>query len=96
MTDKPKINPHRRLPAINWSCVVELDGREQIAEVCLAFDPKTGFAREVAITGLGKSGTHLDLVLHQISIGLSRMLQWRDPDTGKPVKDAIRLHPIES
>lgn len=76
------MNPNRRLPALNWTCHVAVNDRVHSVDVCLAFDPETGEPREVAMTGLGKAGTHLDLAMHKLSIGLSRLMQYRDPETG--------------
>lgn len=44
-----------------------------------------GLPREVVFEGRGKIGQGIDLLLHDLSIKVSRILQGRDPITGEPV-----------
>jgi hypothetical protein len=76
-----------RFKCLNWE--IELEGGigslgetvKHAAIVSLAFDEK-GRTREVVFEGRGKIGQGIDLLLHDLSIQLSRILQERDPTTG--------------
>lgn len=52
-------------------------------EVSLAYHPKTKELHEVAFVGRGKIGHGLDLILQDLGIKLSRIIQGRDPETGE-------------
>ncbi len=46
-----------------------------------------GVLHEVVIEGRGKIGQGKDLMLHDLSIAMSRIIQERDPETGEPLRD---------
>lgn len=79
-----------RLPADNFT--VRMFGGHDAAgnevshtvEIAVARHPETGAVHEVAFTNAGKAGSSLDLMFHDLSISLSRILQARDPQTGEP------------
>jgi hypothetical protein len=52
------------------------------AIVSIAYDAK-GQVREIVFEGRGKVGQGVDLMFHDLSIKLSRILQERDPETGE-------------
>lgn len=45
--------------------------------VSVGFDPATGVPCEVFFTGRGKSGSHIDAELDNLSIEISRIMQGR-------------------
>jgi hypothetical protein len=72
----------RRLPTETFT--VSLNGSHRVY-VTLGYEPKTGSIREIALQGRKKSdeGSSLDAILHDLGVALSRIIQERDPDTGK-------------
>ncbi len=46
-----------------------------------------GALHEVVYEGRGKIGQGKDLMLHDLSIATSRIIQKRDPETGEPIGD---------
>jgi hypothetical protein len=78
-----RINLHRRLFSENYAIRVPLG--EGIHEFTLTIGrDKNDVPREVAFGHRGKSGQGFDQVLVQLGIQISRALQRRDPETGKP------------
>lgn len=51
--------------------------------VSLAWHPETGALHEIAFVGRGKSGQGLDLLLAELGLKLTRVIQGRDPETGE-------------
>lgn len=54
-------------------------------EVSLAYHPTTWELHEIVFVGRGKIGHGLDLILQDLGIKLSRIIQGRDPETGEVV-----------
>lgn len=78
-------NQTRRLRSITMPLSLQIgDGKHELA-VCLAYD-KNDRLHEINLVTRGKIGHHLDLLLHDLGIKISRAIQNRDPDTGRPVK----------
>jgi hypothetical protein len=74
-----------RLDARNYTAVIA----DHEVSFAIAFHPDTGEAFEVAFTERGKIGQGIDLLLHDLSIALSRALQGRDPQTGAHFPEEI-------
>lgn len=81
----------QRLPADNYTVNLcaghNAETGAEIAydvEIALARHPVTGAVHEIAFTNAGKIGSSLDLMFHDLSIALSRILQARDPRSGEP------------
>ncbi len=79
------INPHRRLESVTQTMTVRQGDGEHRFEVSLAYGETDGILREITFVGKGKTGGGLDVILSEIGIGLSRMIQGRNPDTGEPL-----------
>lgn len=77
------LNPHRRLESVTQSMTVKQGDGEHRFEISLAYGD--GVLREVTFVGKGKTGHGLDSILTDIGIGLSRMIQGRNPNTGEPL-----------
>lgn len=74
-----------RLPAENFTYRVgrtdDHPGWDLTASVCR--HPKTGHIKEIVFVGCGKAGSHISLAFQDAGIGLSRILDKRDPETGE-------------
>lgn len=70
----------RRLASTTVTMVLGSDPGHEI-DVSLAVDLH-GELWELAFVGRGKIGADLDLVLHDLGVATSRMMQGRDPATG--------------
>jgi hypothetical protein len=80
------MRPARRLPSETHRLTLE----GHTFDVSLAYDPEDGYRlREVVFVGRGKIGHGLDLLLHDLGIKLSRVIQGRNPDTGAPIVETI-------
>lgn len=76
----------RRLRSVTMPLTIQIgDGKHDLA-VCLAYDANDRL-HEINLVSRGKIGHHMDLMLHDLGIKLSRAVQGRDPDTGKPIED---------
>ena len=51
--------------------------------ISLVRHPETGAIVEVVMVSDGKIGSGVDLLVQQLGIAISRMIQGRDPDTGE-------------
>ena len=84
----PALKPHHfgRFPCENFEFELVgglnhgVEARHPVT-VSVAWDLK-GQTRELVIEGRGKIGHGIDLLLHDLSIKVSRILQRRDPETG--------------
>lgn len=88
-----------RFPCANYEIeLVQLNGSGQEvrhpAIVSLAYDLK-GTLREIVFEGRGKVGHGIDLMFHDLSIKLSRILQDRNPETGEIAPRLMVQLPIE-
>lgn len=54
----------------------------------LARHPKTHQIKEIVICSAGRHGSHLRQALHDLGVGLSRILDHRDPENGNPLKES--------
>ncbi len=94
---QPSTRPARRgkigwLRCENFECT--LSGGinsfgEQVKHTVILSVARTpdGVLHEVVIEGRGKIGQGKDLMLHDLSIAMSRIIQKRDPETGEPLGD---------
>ena len=72
----------RRLRAENVSFTIGIDGRaDHLITVNLGYD-KSGDLCEIAFCEAGKIGHGLHLLLSDLGVKLSRVIQRRDPETG--------------
>jgi hypothetical protein len=87
-----RLNPHRRLRCEN----VDIDLEQPLPNgetarhrltVSLAYDG-AGVLREVVFVGRGRIGSGIDIMLHDLGVKLSRVIQGRSP-TGRPAPDQI-------
>jgi len=76
-----------RLPSVTVPIRLELEDGFHELEISLAYDPESYVLREVIFVGRGKIGQGLDLMLHELGIKLSRVIQGRDPETGETIDD---------
>jgi len=79
------INPHRRLRSETYSLELKIGAGSHRLDVSIARDGDDR-VREVAFVGRGKIGLGLDTLLHELGIQVSRAIQRRDPQTGKPIE----------
>lgn len=80
-----------RLETTNYEFTI---GRTETHEgwlivLSLARHPKTHQIKEVVICSAGRHGSHLRQALHDLGVGLSRIFDRRDPETGKPLDDDL-------
>lgn len=82
------MKPARRLPSETHR--LSIGGH--IFDASLAYDPDDGGRlREVVFVSRGKVGHGLDLLFHDLGIQLSRIIQGRNPETGAPILEQVRL-----
>jgi hypothetical protein len=82
----------QRLPSIAAPVDIPLGNGTHRLEIAIAYtpasvaahpdDPRQWIARELVFVGRGKIGHGLDLMLQDLGMKISRMLQYRDPETG--------------
>lgn len=71
---------------------ISLDNGEHRLSVSIGFDTpagqpiESGRPVEIAFTGRGKIGQGMDLLLQELGLKLSRVLQHRHPETGAELK----------
>lgn len=80
------INPHRRLQSETYSIELPIGEGYHHIDVSIARD-NFGSVREIAFVGRGKAGTHLDQMLLELGIAVSRSIQRRSAETGAPLTD---------
>ncbi len=74
----------QRLRSVTVPLTLEIgEGKHDLA-VCLAYDAQ-GRLHEINMVSRGRIGGGLDLLLHDLGIKLSRAIQNRHPDTGRPL-----------
>lgn len=83
------MKPGRRLRSETVPLTIELSNGTHQLDVSLIYD-EDYLLREIAFVGRGKIGSGLDIMLADLGVKLSRAIQGRDPETGKPICEVVR------